>query len=152
MNDDAEAIETADALFRATSEVFAGMVFMDVSRAGEGAAETGEIAAAIDILKPLSCRLELRMPRALYAGIVELLGSGDADAADEPEDAVLEMVNVLAGSFISERFGPGADMKLELPRYLYGEDRASGVPIAGVGCDAEGEPFSVLLTSVRYRY
>jgi len=33
VNDDAEAIETADALFRATSEVFAGMVFMDVSRA-----------------------------------------------------------------------------------------------------------------------
>ncbi|HRW23835.1 MAG TPA: chemotaxis protein CheX [Spirochaetia bacterium] len=106
----------------------------------------------MDILKPLSCRLELRMPRSLYAGIVELLGSGDADAADEPEDAVLEMVNVLAGSFISERFGPGADMKLELPCYLYGADQASGVPIAGVGCDAEGEPFSVLLTSVRYRY
>jgi len=157
-----DARRVADALKAATTAVFADMAFIDAACVAEVPAEETrearpglEVRAAIDILKPLSCRLELRMPRALSDTIKETLGSGDAaDASDGPptDDAVLEMVNVLAGAFLSEYFGPGASIKLELPLYLFEGAEDGGEPLAALRYDAEGKPFEAYIHSVRYRY
>lgn len=172
--DGIDAGRVSTALSAAVGTVFADMAFIDASCSaaiiagasggespGAGAA-TGEldVRAAIDILKPLSCSLELRMPRSLSDAIKETLGAGDdAGSPDGPptDDAVLEMVNVLAGTFLSEYFGPGAPIKLELPQYLYeglgyAEPLADGEPLAMLRCDAEGRPFEAYIHSVRYRY
>lgn len=162
------------ALSAAVGAVFADMAFLDAScvpatsgapadeagAGGEGAAACElDVRAAIDILKPLSCSLELRMPRSLSDAIKDTLGAGDeAGSSDGPptDDAVLEMVNVLAGAFLSEYFGSGAPIKLELPQYLYegleDEAPARGEPLAMLRCDAEGRPFEAYIHSVRYRY
>lgn len=181
---DAGRVKTA--LSAAVGTVFADMAFIDatcspamtVGESGSPSPLAGaemedlDVRAAIDILKPLSCSLELRMPRTLSDTIKETLGAGDeAGTPDGPptDDAVLEMVNVLAGTFLSEYFGPGAPIKLELPQYLYEElgeglsggggaggsvpgTPPAGEPLAMLHCDAEGRPFEAYIHSVRYRY
>ncbi len=152
MKDSIDAEKAAMALGAATVSVFADMAFLDatcVPRSVQARPqESYDVCAVIDILKPLSCRLELRMPKSLSDSIVETLGSDGPDM----DDAVLEMVNVLAGVFISEYFGPGATIKLELPMYLYEPLEDEDAPIAVVTGDAEGTPFETLIRSVRYRY
>lgn len=152
MKDSIDAEKAATALGAATVSVFADMAFLDATCVPRSAQarpqESFDVCAVIDILKPLSCRLELRMPKTLSDSIVETLGSDGPDM----DDAVLEMVNVLAGVFISEYFGPGATIKLELPMYLYEPLEDEDAPIAIVAGDAEGKPFEALIRSVRYRY
>jgi len=146
-----EALDTGravEALGRAATQAFADMAFIDARCSVLEGPLAYDVCAAIDILKPLSCRLELRMPRSLSDSIVETLGSG-SPAVD---DAVLEMVNVLAGVFLSEYFGPGSAVKLELPAFLYEPGPDEGTPIASVRGDAEGTPFAAVIRSVRYRY
>ncbi len=148
MKDTIEAAKAAEALGRAATQVLADMAFIDAPCAPSDAPVPYDVRAAIDILKPLSCRLELHLPRSLSDSIVETLGGG-SPAVD---DAVLEMVNVLAGVFLSEYFGPGSAVKLELPTFLYEPGADEGTPIASVRGDAEGIPFAAVIRSVRYRY
>jgi len=148
MNDTIDAAKAAEALGRATAQVLADMAFIDAPCAPSDSPVPYDVCAAIDILKPLSCRLELRMPRSLSDSIVETLGGGGPST----DDAVLEMVNVLAGVFISEYFGPGSTIKLELPMFLYEPSDDEATPIAVVRGDAEGTPFAAVIRSVRYRY
>ena len=148
MNDTIDAAKAAEALGKATTQVLADMAFIDAPCAPSGSPVPYDVCAAIDVLKPLSCRLELRMPRSLSDSIVETLGGGGPSM----DDAVLEMVNVLAGAFISEYFGPGSAIKLELPMFLYEPADDEATPIAAVRGDAEGTPFEAVIRSVRYRY
>ena len=148
MNDTIDAAKAVEALGRATTQVLADMAFIDAPCAPTDETVAYDVCAAIDILKPLSCRLELRLPKPLSDSIVETLGAGGPSV----DDAVLEMVNILAGVFISEYFGPGSAIKLELPTFLYESAEDEGVPIATVRGDAEGTPFAAVIRSVRYRY
>jgi hypothetical protein len=128
-----------------------------------------EARAAIDALEPVSCSIELRMGDSLRRRISDILFSGQAAGGsangDASDDALLELLNVIAGSFLTDYFGPGGEIKLDLPRYLYfGDDAASTgreVPegqssgsrvVAELDLDAEGEPLKAVLSSVRYRY
>lgn len=152
MKDSIDTAKVASALCAATSSVFADMAFLDASCLPDEdryrPQEVFDICTVIDILKPLSWRLELRMPKTLSDSIMETLGSEGPDT----DDAVLEMVNILAGVFISEYFGPGAAIKLELPTYMYEAIDDEEEPIVRVLGNAEGTPFEVLIRSVRYRY
>lgn len=152
MKESIDAEKAVSALCAATTSLFADMVFIDAVCVPDGAMDRPQapydVCVAIDILKPLSCRLELRMPKVLSEQIVDTLGSDEPGA----DDAVLEMVNILAGVFISEYFGPGATIKLELPMYVYEPPADEGAPIAVVLGDAEGTRFETLIRSVRYRY
>jgi CheY-specific phosphatase CheX len=142
------------------SSVFADMAFIDVERAKqsetsglEPASET-ERRAVIDVLSPLSCRIELTITTALRDRILDTL-FGDLDKDEQrktAEDPLLEMLNIIAGSFLSAYFGPGTDIQLELPRYLYFSESAQGQPVSSITLDAEGEPLKASISSVRYRY
>ena len=72
---------------------------------------------------------------------------------------------MIAGTFLTDYFGPDVEIKLDLPRYLYfgdgavvpGRDAQGGQSgtsrvVAELDLDAEGEPLKAILSSVRYRY
>jgi len=150
----------------AISRVFAEMAFIDAERTVRPLPMAQpEARAAIDALEPASCSIELRMGDSLRRRIADILFSGQAGSGTASDDALLELLNVISGSFLTDYFGPGVEIKLDLPRYLYFGDEA---PVAGrdapgsqasasrvvaeLDLDAEGEPLKAILSSVRYRY
>lgn len=137
------------------SSVFADMAFIDLEASAPGRADASalsEVRAAIDVLKPISWRIELGCSRALKSRIEETLRLGGGEAGQDTGDSILEMLNVAAGAFLTSYFGPGAAIKLELPQYLFIPEDEPGEALAEAVCDAEGEPIRALLRSVRYRY
>ena len=156
----------APMLEAAVSRVFADMAFIDAEKAQRPVqVAQPEARAAIDALEPVSCSIELRMGDSLRRRISDILFSGQAASGAASDDALLELLNVIAGSFLTDYFGPGGEIKLDLPRYLYfGDDAASSGReaqeaqssgsrvVAELDLDAEGEPLKAVLSSVRYRY
>ncbi len=143
-------------LAECVSSVFADMAFIDVERGTPKAAPgTGEERrAAIDVLSPLSCRIELTINEAIRDRVFDTL-FGDASEEEQKkaaEDPLLEMLNIIAGSFLSGYFGSGVDIQLELPRYLYLGEVSPGQTVSAIALDAEGEPLKAAISSVRYRY
>jgi hypothetical protein len=158
-----ETIESGKAgllLADCVSSVFADMAFIDVQEVLDGdlpgaPAETaGERCVAIDVLAPLSCRIELRINNALRDKIVENLFGEAPDSVQKKngEDSLLEMLNIIAGTFLSAYFGSGVEIQLELPQYLYFQEQSQGQIVSKVHMTAEGEPLTITLHSVRYRY
>lgn len=152
MNDTLDPARAAGILMEAFSSTFADMAFIDVEPAKDkGALILDPVRAAIDVLKPVSCRLEIECPASLKAKLEENLFQGQVGGGGE-SDSLLEMLNVAAGVFLTAYFGPGADIKLELPEYLYFSDGSEGEVLAQAAGDAEGVPLRAVLRSVRYRY
>ncbi len=158
-----DAERAARVLSDTVPAVFAEMTFMDavvLSAAWGPEADTVQgqgrtmlrTHIAIDMLKPLSCRLELEFPRVLGDMVNETLYGDASEAGGNGEDATLEILNVSAGAFLSGYFGPGAAFKLELPFFIFGESEISGPAIARVEMDVEGMPVELTLRSIRYRY
>jgi hypothetical protein len=160
-----EGTKAADLLAESISSAFADMAFIDVQKVSTDTTPDAVIHAGtpvpdnercvvIDVLMPLSCRIELKVDVALRDHIVETL-FGDFPENEQKkmaEDSILEMLNVIAGSFISAYFGPDTTIQLELPRLLYIAESPVGQTVARVLMDAEGIPLTANLTSVRYRY
>lgn len=152
MNEPFDVPKASAILGAAVSEVFSDMAFLDAEVSGERRELGGKpIHAAIDALKPASFRLELKLPESLRSRIFDILYV-DGPPSGASEDAVLELLNVMAGSFLTGYFGSDGDIKLELPRYLYLCGESEGQTLIDLGFDVEGEPLRVLLSSVRYRY
>jgi len=160
MNDNFDAARANGILAECVTSVFADMAFIDVKESGadcpapERQKDESVRRAAIDVLTPLSCRIELNINTALRDRIIETL-FGDLAVSEQKktaEDTLLEMLNITAGSFLSSYFGTGTDIQLELPRYLYQDELYQGQTISAISMDAEGEPLEIILSSVRYRY
>lgn len=152
MNDTIDPARAAGILMEAFSSTFADMAFIDIEPATDkGALILDPIRAAIDVLKPVSCRLEIECPASLKARVEETLFQGQGEGGSEA-DSLLEMLNVAAGVFLTAYFGSGAEVKLELPEYLYFSDGSEGDVLAQAAGDAEGVPVRAVLRSVRYRY
>jgi hypothetical protein len=135
--------------------VLADMTFIDATpRPADASMDDSawESRASIDVLRPMSCRIELRSPKAFLAEIIDILFAGAEDEGTDRDDSVLELLNVVAGSFLTSYFGPGTEIKLELPRYVFFSDGAEGEEIARLDFDAEGFPIRVSLSSIRYKY
>ena len=161
-------------LTQAIPSVFAEMIFMDavpvasswgVAESENPADTSAAVRIAIDMLMPLSCRLELSMSSELADSIADTLyGGTDAEsfalgatpaaiAADQNRaDSTLELLNVFAGSFLSAYFGAGTPFKLELPFFLFGASEVSDPSIARVEFNVDGLTAIVTLRSIRYRY
>jgi hypothetical protein len=162
MTDNFNAENAERILAECVISVFGEMAFIDVVRSenDKGSASMSvkrskdERRAAIDVLAPLTCRIELKINTPLRDRITETLFGeiGESEIKKTAEDPLLEMLNIIAGTFLSSYFGSGTDIQLELPRYLYSGEQSSGQEIAALRMDAEGEPVDVILSSVRYRY
>ncbi len=158
MNVNLDPERAAELLTEATVSVFAEMAFLDAVtiRGGEAVPRDGEgtKCAVIDVMAPLSCRLELRVPAELRDRMVDILFSEtpEGQRRKHAEDALLEMLNIITGNFLASYFGAATELQLSLPRYLYFDEELPGTAVADLRLDAEGAPFSVSLQSVRYRY
>ncbi len=160
-----EGTKAADLLAESVISAFAGMSFIDATKVST---ESGlepfirpgtpvpddKRCAIIDILMPLSCRVELVMDIAIRDRIIDTLFS-DVPISEQKklaDDSILEMLNVITGSFLSSYFGSDTTIQLELPRLLYIAESPIGQTAARVVLDAEGKSLTATLTSVRYRY
>jgi len=154
MSENIDPVKAAGILADCVSSVFADMAFIDVQKTESAAAVEDERCVAIDVLAPVSCRIELRISRALRDKIVENLFGDAPDSVQKKngEDSILEMLNIVTGAFLSAYFGTGTEIQLELPQYLYFGEQSSGSTVAKVFMTAEGEPLNITLSSVRYRY
>lgn len=168
MNEQLDPVRSAALLSEAASSVFADMAFIDaeplpspgeVPAAAAGSGTSGvspgdTTCAAIDVLSPLSCRIELRFTESLRNRIVDILfsESPEQEKKKNAEDSILEMLNVIAGTFLASYFGAGTEVQLALPRCLFPEEELPGTAVAELRLDAEGCPFELSLYSVRYRY
>ncbi len=154
MSDNIDPEKAALLLADCVSSVFADMAFIDVRQSETAAAVEDERCVAIDILAPVSCRIELRISRALRDKIVENLFGEAPDSVQKKngEDSILEMLNIITGAFLSAYFGAGTEIQLELPQYLYFEEQSPGSVVSKVFMNAEGESLNITLSSVRYRY
>jgi len=157
MNEALDAVRAATALMETISSTFADIAFIDVEPAravaGDAKAIVQPIRVAIDVLRPVSCRIEIECSTSLKQRIEATLfqGEGDGKKGSE-EDSLLEILNVVAGVFLTAYFGSGADIKLELPQYLFFTDGPEGEVLAEASGDAEGEPIRAVLRSIRYHY
>lgn len=161
MSENIESGKAALLLSDCVSSVFADMAFIDVQKIDDVPADSlknhesiDERCVAIDVLAPVSCRIELRINNALRDKIVENLFGNTADSVQKKngEDSLLEMLNIITGTFLSAYFGAGTEIQLELPQYLYFEEQSQGETVAKILMVAEGEPLTITLSSVRYRY
>ncbi|MDA8409834.1 MAG: hypothetical protein M0001_05510 [Treponema sp.] len=147
-NMDSEKAHTA--LVSAIQTAMADMVFIDTEKTDRPITLEAENRAAIDILKPISLRLEVSAGPRLRGRIADILYGEDSEW--NRDDAFLELLNVSAGIFLSEYYGAGMEVRLELPRYLFMRDDEEGAAVAEAGFDAEGEPLVAALRSIRYLY
>lgn len=150
MNETIDPVRAGQALTEAISAAFAEMAFIDAEPLTELPKAVPSDRAAIDVLKPLSLRLELAAGPALRGRIADILFGADTEL--NRDDAFLEIVNVAAGIFLSKYYGAKSEVRLELPRYLYGTDDEEGALVFEIAFDAEGESMVAALRSVRYRY
>jgi hypothetical protein len=141
------------ALEEAVVTTFADMFFVDaMPGAGAGLPAAQETCASIDLLKPLSIQIQAFFSAPLKRRAIETLFVADGPPDSDKEDAVLEIVNVIAGHFLTNYFGQGVSFKIELPQFLDSGGEGDGEPLFTLGFDAEGSSFRVALRSVRYRY
>ncbi len=155
MSETIDPVRAARLLMETLSSTLADIAFIDIEPArGEGVGReiVAPVRAAIDVLKPVSCRIEIECPVSLKERIEATIFQGGQGAGAGEEDSLLEILNVAAGVFLTAYYGPGTDIKLELPQYLYFSDGAEGEILAKVSGDAEGEPLRAVLRSIRYRY
>lgn len=159
MTESFDPARAAAALTESVQTVLADMVFLDAEpRSAEGGPEFGDNRAAIDVLKPASFRLELRMTpdfAAKVAAIIlcdETAGSEPSAGASRGDDTILEILNIIAGTFVTRYFGAGTVPRLELPQFKYFADGTEGREICSLDFDVEGLPLRVILSSIRYRY
>lgn len=158
MNGQLDPVKAVTLLSSAVSEAFAEMAFLDAAPDSPDAAEPspeGETqCAAIDVMAPLSSRIEMRVPPAIRDRVIYALFSDcpERDRKKNAEDSILEMLNVIAGNFLSAYFGAQTELRLALPRYLYLDEKLPGTALANLRMNAEGTPFELTLYSVRYRY
>lgn len=157
MNDTLDPERAREALAKCVTAVFADLAFLDAQPAGEDRQVEARDTriASIAVLMPLSCRIKLKIPGSLRDRIAETLFSGmegkAADLRKNAEDSILEILNIVAGAFLSAYFGQGTEIRLELPEFLYSDDD-DGQTVTRIAMDAEGETIEVSLSSVRYRY
>jgi CheY-specific phosphatase CheX len=145
-------------LAQCVSDVFAETAFIDVQEdaAQAGAESTANRFAAIDVLSPLSCRIQIGINQNILKRIADILfgssGESPANIKKYADDSILEILNIITGSFLTRYFGAGTEFQLELPQYLYAVSDTTGDLVTRFRMDAEGDAIEILLVSVRYRY
>ncbi len=151
-----EAERATKVLARCVTDVFAETAFIDVQDRESGATQGATRCAIINVLSPLSCSVRISFSQTTLDRIANSLygdeARGKPGAKKNAEDSMLEILNIISGSFLTNYFGAGTDFLLELPQYQYGEDASPGEQVSRLRMDAEGEPIEISLNSVRYRY
>ena len=131
----------------AVKRTFEDMAFLDITAVkGTNNISYGQVLY-INILDPVNGAIGLYMPAGCKKKIIENIYSGEFESlkANEIDDCLLEMLNVLTGSFLNSLLGEKKKYNIDFPKVLFDE---SEVNIHSRGCmefyfTAEEERFKV---------
>jgi len=137
------------ALFGAVRDAFADMAFLDVAPGVARPLSGDTFSGAVDLLLPPPVSILCIFPAALADKIADSLFTDRKTALEDRIDCLLEILNVVAGNFLTCRFGGGYSARPGLPRIVAEGGGPGGVLLAALDLDAEGIPFRVELRSRR---
>ncbi len=137
------------AALTAAVKTFESMAFIDVSQtAAVDISSCGQVFyIAIAIKAPWRGHLVLYLPEGGKKKILENIYGRDFEDLSETEinDCLLEILNVLAGNFMSLLYGESADFQLGFPKVVLENDSVlqnNTEPLC-LFFDAEGETFKI---------
>ncbi len=142
-----------EAMIKAIESVFSEMVFIDTLHFdGKPEDFTFTQILYIDIVSPANGYIIAYIPLELRKTIVETIHSKDWDEmhATEIDDCLLEILNVIAGNFMTDLLGRGEKYNISFPAVNYDEEDIENIESSQeIYFDAEGSVFriNVLLNS-----
>ncbi|MFW6343540.1 MAG: chemotaxis protein CheX [Sediminispirochaetaceae bacterium] len=143
-----EEAQVKEALSEATTGTFADMTFLDVLEDEEHLPfEAGQLLF-IEFDRPIYGRLILTMPLELKQMIVENIHATDWEelSVSEIDDCLLEVLNVLAGSFLRALHREDIKVRLSFPHVMFSYDEVPDLNTFDVyHFHAEGTPFTISL-------
>lgn len=134
-----------DSLNRAVIATFGEMAFMDVLAAEKTSVDSKQITS-IDIASPFRAKIIVRLPLTIKKNIVEYIHGQDWDdlKPDQIDDCLLELLNVMGGTFLFNIYGESTPYKVLFPEMIFDESEISAESnVIDLFYDAEGEYFSV---------
>jgi hypothetical protein len=148
-----------ESLKNAVIKTFGEMAFIDIAELmqEEPAADYSHILS-IDIIKPVSVSIYLCLTDNLKRKIIDNIYSAEIDTpaggadTSQADDCLLEILNVLSGSFLTGYFGKNVDYKLEFPQMFVNIPEEEKHYTIALNFTGEGEPLKAVLNSVRYHY
>lgn len=117
--------ETREAIVKTVESVFSEMVFIDTLHIDEKPEDfTYTQILYIDIISPVNGYIIAYLPLELRKTIVETIHSTDWDKmhATEIDDCLLEILNVIAGNFMTDLLGRDVKYNISLPIVNYDEE------------------------------
>ncbi len=150
-----KAEKAKEALSLSVVKTFEEIAFMDVVETADISMENiYENVFSIDILKPVSGKIFIMLQDWLKDSVIKNIYVNQSGKLkdNEKDDCLLEILNVIAGEFLSRYFGKGSEYKIELPQVYIDYKEGDEKPFVDIFFDAEGLPFRVFLNTIRYRY
>ncbi len=134
----------------AVTETFSEMAFIDVVPT-DPPEETPSYSHIIHIRfnEPVDGSIALCLPGDTKRMLVENIYGDEWESLDTEkiDDCLLEILNVLAGHYLSERFGPEIKRDLSLPELLFDdEELPHGESYTACWFDAEDSIFSAFIS------
>ena len=149
MNDQSTAIPATeiivDSLNKAVIDTFGEMAFIDVLSVDEHQVESRQITS-IDIASPFRGKIIVRLPFSIKKNIVEFIHGADWDTLkpDQIDDCLLELLNVMGGTFLFNIFGEETSYKVLFPEMIFDESELEkDSDSLDLYYEAEGDYFSV---------
>jgi len=127
------------AIEHAVVSALSDMAFLDAIPCSAGEVPVSHLIW-IAFSGPESGELVLHLPHSCKRQIVENIYGGDWEdlTASEIDDCLLEVLNVIAGTYVRERNGPHANYDISLPQLLFDETPLAGREFEDYYFDAEG--------------
>ena len=136
-----------DAMIKAIESVFSEMVFIDTLHLDQKPEDfTYTQILYIDIISPENGYIIAYLPIELRKTIVETIHSTDWDEmhATEIDDCLLEILNVIAGNFMTDLLGRNNKYNISFPAVNYDEEDIENIESSQeIYFDAEGSIFRI---------
>ena len=117
--------EIREAIIKSIESVFSEMIFIDTLHLDEKPEDfTYTQILYIDIISPVSGYIIAYLPLELRKTIVETIHSTEWDEmhATKIDDCLLEILNVIAGNFMTDLLGRNVKYNISLPAVNYDEE------------------------------
>ena len=136
-----------EAMIKTIESVFSDMVFIDTLHIDEAPENfTYTQILYIDIISPVNGYVIAYLPLELRKTIVETIHSTDWDEmhATEIDDCLLEILNVIAGNFMTDLLGRDVKYNISFPAVNYDEEDIENIESSQeIYFDAEGFSFRI---------
>ena len=132
---------------QAVVQTFGEMAFVDVMPVDEGVVEHHQIMV-LDITKPQRGTMYMLMTLESKQMVVENIhgDSWNALSPSQIDDCLLELLNVLGGSFLCFYFGENVNYSLSFPQVVFDDSEIPDLSeFKMLSYDAEGAIFSIAL-------